>query len=212
MPPPPSAPRATTGRGAVLVPARTRLPVREKSSRLLLSSARLEPPSPMFAEMSPRKSRQALTARSPSAAARTWGRRVSKYPSTISVPPGRNSSIAHRYGSTLAIRLNRAPLDVRAVHSQGKASIMPRFPVRNMPKNGDRRCWMKTCAPGECDSARPRAELHVAADPGLRTASDRWGSPRSRSGSGDCRDRRPMTSSRAQDGRGVGLSVDDRDA
>jgi hypothetical protein len=139
-----------------------------------LSSARLEPPSPMFAEMSPRKSPQALTARSPSAAARTWGRPVSKYPSTISVPPGRNSSIAHRYGSTLAIRLNRAPIpvfisclvdcDVRAAHSQGKASIMPNLPVRQMVKNRDRRRWLKTSAPGECDSERGRGELHIAAD------------------------------------------------
>jgi hypothetical protein len=36
--------------------------------------------------------------------------------------------------------------------------------VRNMPKNHDRRFGGKTCAPGGCDFARARAELHVAGD------------------------------------------------
>ncbi len=36
--------------------------------------------------------------------------------------------------------------------------------VRNMPKNHDRRFGRKTCAPGGCDSARARAELHVVGE------------------------------------------------
>ncbi len=37
--------------------------------------------------------------------------------------------------------------------------------IRNVPKNRGRCCGRKTCAPGGCDSARPRAELHV---PGIQ--------------------------------------------
>lgn len=90
--------------------------------------------------------------------------------------------------------LSRAPIPVfisclplgnmRGRHGSGEAPIMPRSRVRNMPRNRDRRWWRKTCAPGGCDSARPRAEPHVAAGQGVRTALDRGGSPRSRSGSG----------------------------
>jgi hypothetical protein len=37
---------------------------------------------------------------------------ATKQPITISLPPGRNISIAHDHASTLAIRLSRAPIPV----------------------------------------------------------------------------------------------------